>query len=187
MAVTDDMKAAINDAIKALYSADVSAIQNLSEIAKKLQEGGLTVVGDLKITSNLNVAGAITSSSTITATNLIVSGTNTCNMADIFSRLKTAEADIAALKQKSQFITSVASRDRPVIPNTIAPNVMTFNCQVIIDTPSAEIPNKRSSQGLIILNGNELEVNNINTGRMAHFSVNGGSTEAYKSQTAGWS
>ena len=49
MAVTDDMKAAIN----AIYNADVSAIQNLSDIAKRLQEGGLTVTGSLTITSEL--------------------------------------------------------------------------------------------------------------------------------------
>ena len=55
MAAADDMKAAIN----AIYNADISAIQNLTDIAKRLQEGGLTVAGDLKITGALNVAGAL--------------------------------------------------------------------------------------------------------------------------------
>ena len=55
MAVTDDIKAAI----KELYTVDVSAIQNLSSIATKLQEGGLTIAGDLKITGATIVGGAL--------------------------------------------------------------------------------------------------------------------------------
>ena len=49
--ITSDMRAAIS----AIYKADITAIQNLSEIASKLQSGGLTVTGKLIITDNLIV------------------------------------------------------------------------------------------------------------------------------------
>ena len=52
-AVTDDVKKAVND----LYQADVEAIRNLSGIAKKLQEGGLTVPGNLITNGNLTTNG----------------------------------------------------------------------------------------------------------------------------------
>ena len=42
-AVTDDVKQAIGD----IYKADVEAVRNLSSIAKKLQEGGVNVPGDM--------------------------------------------------------------------------------------------------------------------------------------------
>jgi hypothetical protein len=55
MAVNDETKTAINDAIKAIYAADVSAIQNLSDIANKLQTGGYTCPGDFSVTGVLKV------------------------------------------------------------------------------------------------------------------------------------
>ncbi len=59
MAVNDETKTAINDAIKAIYAADVSAIQNLSDIANKLQTGGYTCPGDFSVTGKMNVGGAL--------------------------------------------------------------------------------------------------------------------------------
>ena len=89
MAVTDDIKAAI----KELYTADVSAIQNLSSIATKLQEGGLTIAGDLKITGATIIGGALKADN-IVATNKITAG----------GRDILAELDI--LNAKTQNITT---------------------------------------------------------------------------------
>ena len=51
MAVSDEIK----NEIKAIYSADVTAIQNLSDIANKLQTGGYTCPGDYSVTGVLKV------------------------------------------------------------------------------------------------------------------------------------
>jgi len=48
-AVTDDIKAEINK----VYQADVDAIRNLSAIASKLQAGGVTVPGNLTVSSDI--------------------------------------------------------------------------------------------------------------------------------------
>ena len=45
---TDQIKAAV----KEIYLADVEAIRNLSEVATKLQAGGLTMPGQLNIISD---------------------------------------------------------------------------------------------------------------------------------------
>ena len=51
MAVSDEIK----NEIKAIYNADVTAIQNLSDIANKLQAGGYTCPGDYSVTGVLKV------------------------------------------------------------------------------------------------------------------------------------
>ena len=51
MAVSDEIK----NEIKAIYNADVTAIQNLSDIANKLQTGGYTCPGDYSVTGVLKV------------------------------------------------------------------------------------------------------------------------------------
>ncbi len=43
----------IKEAIKQVYNADVEAIRNLSEVASKLQAGGLTIPGNLTVTGNI--------------------------------------------------------------------------------------------------------------------------------------
>ena len=51
---------AINDArqaVREVYNADVDAIRNLSDVAKKLQAGGLTIPGTLKITPGQTIEG----------------------------------------------------------------------------------------------------------------------------------
>ncbi len=45
----------IKEAVKQVYLADVEAIRNLSEVATKLQAGGLTVPGNLTTNGNLNI------------------------------------------------------------------------------------------------------------------------------------
>jgi hypothetical protein len=153
MAVSDEIK----NEIKAIYNADVTAIQNLSDIANKLQTGGYTCPGDYTVTGKMTVKGALdvtgahTSTNTITATNLIVSGANTCNMADIFSRLKTAEAEIAALKLKTQFINTTPSTN-----TTITPNVTTFSSRIVIDIPM--VTEAKNRVGLSITNANRIEL-----------------------------
>jgi len=52
--------AAIDDArqaVREVYNADVDAIRNLSDVAKKLQAGGITVPGTLKITGGQTIEG----------------------------------------------------------------------------------------------------------------------------------
>jgi filamentous hemagglutinin family protein len=52
--------AAIDDArqaVREVYNADVDAIRGLSEVAKKLQAGGLTIPGTLKITPGQTIEG----------------------------------------------------------------------------------------------------------------------------------
>jgi hypothetical protein len=51
--VTQDVK----DAISKVYAADVAAIRNLSDVATKLQAGGLTIPGTLGVRNDLNVGG----------------------------------------------------------------------------------------------------------------------------------
>ena len=52
--------AAIDDArqaVREVYNADIDAIRNLSTVATKLQAGGLTVPGTLKVTSGQTIEG----------------------------------------------------------------------------------------------------------------------------------
>jgi microcystin-dependent protein len=55
MVNTDTSDQAIIKAINKAYMVDVEAIRNLSEVATKLQAGGLTIPGDLSISGNLNL------------------------------------------------------------------------------------------------------------------------------------
>lgn len=43
----------ITNKIKEIYQADVQAIRSLSEISQKLQNGGLTIPGNLTVTGNV--------------------------------------------------------------------------------------------------------------------------------------
>ena len=43
----------IKEAVKQIYMADVEAIRNLSNVATKLQAGGLTVPGTMTLTGNM--------------------------------------------------------------------------------------------------------------------------------------
>ena len=99
----DDMKAAIN----AIYDADISAIQNLSSIATKLQTGGYTCPGDYTVTGKMTVNGKLF---------LGADAATSADGKDILSRLvaaeakiAAAEATIAALKLKCDNITADAN------------------------------------------------------------------------------
>lgn len=54
-----DITQQIKDTIRTVYNADVESIRNLSEVATKLQEGTLTVAGDLTIKGKLKVEDSI--------------------------------------------------------------------------------------------------------------------------------
>lgn len=45
----------VNEQIGKIYKADIQSIRNLSDISKKLQEGTLTVPGDITIEGNINM------------------------------------------------------------------------------------------------------------------------------------
>ena len=69
-AVSNDLK----EAIKKVYLADVEAIRNLSEVATKLQSGGLSVPGNLTTSGNTTVNGDLTTKNIITSGNTSVTG-----------------------------------------------------------------------------------------------------------------
>jgi hypothetical protein len=53
MSNTDDAK--IKELITSIYKVDIQAIRNLSDISKKLQQGGITIPGDITIEGNINL------------------------------------------------------------------------------------------------------------------------------------
>ena len=57
--MADVSDAQIADAVKKYYLADVEAVRKLSDVATKLQAGGLTLPSDLKVSGNLKAKGAI--------------------------------------------------------------------------------------------------------------------------------
>ncbi len=67
----------IKEAIKQVYNADVEAIRNLSEVATKLQAGGLTIPGNLTVTGDINSQGNLTTNGNILSKgNMAVEGGN---------------------------------------------------------------------------------------------------------------
>ena len=53
--------------INQVYKADINAIRNLEQVAKKLQQGGLTVAGDLTVDGNIKVKKDLTVDKKITS------------------------------------------------------------------------------------------------------------------------
>jgi uncharacterized protein YneF (UPF0154 family) len=51
-----DVSNSTKDAIREIYNADVQAIRNLSEVATKLQQGGLTHPGNLNVKGMIDIA-----------------------------------------------------------------------------------------------------------------------------------
>jgi len=56
----------ISDYIYKVYKADVKAIQNLADIAIKLQAGGITVPGSMTVSNQLNVLNGISLTNNLT-------------------------------------------------------------------------------------------------------------------------
>jgi len=78
---TDDntpiTSANISDYIYKVYKADVKAIQNLADIAIKLQAGGITVPGSMTIHNKLATTILDVSGETVLNTTLVVKGNST--------------------------------------------------------------------------------------------------------------
>ena len=53
----------LTNKIKEIYQADVQAIRSLSEISQKLQNGGLTIPGNLTVTGNINCKKTVSGTS----------------------------------------------------------------------------------------------------------------------------
>ena len=53
----------INAAISRIYKADVEAIRNLADLSKKIQDGGLTVAGNLIVRGTIKSEGEISNNS----------------------------------------------------------------------------------------------------------------------------
>jgi len=86
----------IRKAVRESYNADVDAIRNLSDIAKKLQAGGLSVPGTLTV-NNLNVDGNINGKSMTGAT-----------ITDIYNKITNSEKQLNENgKSLKQFENSV--------------------------------------------------------------------------------
>jgi hypothetical protein len=71
-----DVSVDIKEAVKQVYLADVEAIRNLSEIATKLQNGALTIPGNLVVKGQIRADNAITSGGEISNNNFSLSGLN---------------------------------------------------------------------------------------------------------------
>jgi hypothetical protein len=186
MAVSDEIK----NEIKAIYNADVTAIQNLSDIANKLQTGGYTCPGDYSVTGVLkvknrdilaeldtlnsktkrinlpaNTTEAMVVPSSIYCFGLWTEGDHDISIGGV-SGIRDLHARVKALEQKCQFITTVVSTEPTKTPNT-----MTLSSRVIIDCQNHEIPNVQPSVALIIKNNNELNIlNRENTSKIAFFN-----------------
>lgn len=55
MSNTESIDKKVEESVKKIYLADINAIRNLSEVSKKLQSGGLTIPGNLRVEGNLVV------------------------------------------------------------------------------------------------------------------------------------
>ena len=76
VAITSDNVA---DYIYTVYKADVKAIQNLADIAMKLQAGGITVPGSMTILNQLNVTNDTNLSGKLNVSGSIIAGETTIN------------------------------------------------------------------------------------------------------------
>ena len=74
MANTDDITAQINK----IYKADVTSIRNLAEISKKLQEGKLSIPGNLTVEGKLFAQGD-SDMKLLKASSIILAGRNILN------------------------------------------------------------------------------------------------------------
>ena len=129
MASDTSSREQVKDEIRKIYKADIQAIQNLSEIAFKLQEGTLTVPGDitikgninmkggksikstgqLNIPSNINITGSISGNTINNINKKMSNNTNSINSTN--NRLKTVNNTL------SNKITSSDSRFKARFPN----------------------------------------------------------------------
>ncbi len=90
VAITSDNVA---DYIYTVYKADVKAIQNLADIAMKLQAGGITVPGTMTIKNTLNVEGI----AEITGATNLASKLNVTGATNLASTLNvTGATDLAS-------------------------------------------------------------------------------------------
>ena len=55
MSNSESIDKKIEEGIKKIYRADIQSIRNLSEVSKKLQSGGLTIPGNLKVEGSITV------------------------------------------------------------------------------------------------------------------------------------
>ena len=69
----------IKEAVKQVYLADVEAIRNLSEVATKLQAGGLTVPGQLNVADKISTNASINAQGEIIGESLTAKGNSTVN------------------------------------------------------------------------------------------------------------
>jgi hypothetical protein len=178
MAVSDEIK----NEIKAIYNADVTAIQNLSDIANKLQTGGYTCPGDYSVTGKMTVKGALDVVGSISSnTDFVIIGKyallDICNKVIALETTVAAQdtrlaARLTALEAKTQFITTVASAEPTKTPNT-----MTLNSQVIIDIPY--YGNYGDGNGLVLKNGTEIEIFSQNNVHKGHIFVAGNANLGY--------
>jgi len=104
----------ISDYIYKVYKADVKAIQNLADIAIKLQAGSITVPSNMTVSNQLNVTNATLLSNTLKVkgattldSGLIVSGDVTFNgkisnpiIEDLIKRISILEPRFNAIRAK---------------------------------------------------------------------------------------
>ena len=86
----------IDEYVYKVYKADVKAIQNLADIAMKLQAGGVTVPGTMTISNQLNVTNATLLSNTLEVKGNITGPTIT----DLYKQITDLQARCATLEGK---------------------------------------------------------------------------------------
>ena len=105
----------IDEYVYKVYKADVKAIQNLADIAMKLQAGGVTVPGTMTISNQLNVTNATLLSNTLEVkgaatldSTLAVTGATTINgnitgptITDLYKQITDLQAKCVALEARS--------------------------------------------------------------------------------------
>ena len=96
MANTDDITAQINK----IYKADVESIRNLAEISKKLQEGKLSIPGNLTVEGKLFAQGD-SDMKLLKASSIILAGRNILNeLNQLTSKNSSLESRLNSLSNK---------------------------------------------------------------------------------------
>jgi len=131
----------IDEYVYKVYKADVKAIQNLADIAMKLQAGGVTVPGTMTIQNQLNVTNATILSNTLEVkgvtnldSTLAVTGAATINgnitgptITDLYKQITDLQAKCIALE------TTITNTN-----NTLTANKISWNDLISIRSPSYE-------------------------------------------------
>jgi hypothetical protein len=103
----------INTAISRIYKADVEAIRNLADLSKKIQDGGLTVAGNLIVRGTIKSDGDISNNSSsfsglnsrIENVNSSLSSSITNNNSNLTSQISSINSQLSNKINKNSTIS----------------------------------------------------------------------------------